>query len=255
MPKAGSLRQRVPYPEALEPRHPFFLIFQPSELTLPCEFHMRRFAFKRNIRNERNIRSISDTKTVMPSANRLRTNHESCSPALTGKGLIRLRCPRPIWRSSIPTSGGRRSMGWGGRKSAGPLLVIAGAGSGKTATLAHRVAHLIFNGADPRRILLLTFSRRAAAEMTRRVERIVGLAAKEKAAAALAWSGTFHAIGARLSARACRRGRARPGLHHPRPHRLGRPHEPRPPRARAVEDREALPHQGHVPCDLFAHGQ
>ena len=53
-----------------------------------------------------------------------------------------------------------------------PLLVIAGAGSGKTNTLAHRVAHLIVKGADPRRILLMTFSRRAAAEMTRRVERI-----------------------------------------------------------------------------------
>ena len=46
-----------------------------------------------------------------------------------------------------------------GLSSAAPLLVIAGAGSGKTNTLAHRVAHLIVNGADPRRILLLTFSR------------------------------------------------------------------------------------------------
>jgi len=55
---------------------------------------------------------------------------------------------------------------------AGPLVVIAGAGSGKTNTLAHRVAHLIVNSADPSRILLMTFSRRAAAEMTRRVERI-----------------------------------------------------------------------------------
>ena len=53
-----------------------------------------------------------------------------------------------------------------------PLLVVAGAGTGKTNTLAHRVAHLIVNGADPRRILLMTFSRRAAGEMTRRVERI-----------------------------------------------------------------------------------
>lgn len=85
--------------------------------------------------------------------------------------------------------------------SEGPLLVIAGAGSGKTATLAHRVAQLIVEGADPRRILLLTFSRRAAAEMARRVERIVGQAmgAKAQAAtAALSWSGTFHAVGARL---------------------------------------------------------
>jgi DNA helicase-2/ATP-dependent DNA helicase PcrA len=83
----------------------------------------------------------------------------------------------------------------------GPLLVIAGAGTGKTNTLAHRVAHLIVHGADPRRILLLTFSRRAAAEMARRVERIVAgaLGAGSSAArAALTWSGTFHGIGARL---------------------------------------------------------
>jgi DNA helicase-2/ATP-dependent DNA helicase PcrA len=83
----------------------------------------------------------------------------------------------------------------------GPLLVIAGAGSGKTNTLAHRVAHLIVNGADPRRILLMTFSRRAAAEMTRRVERIAGQVMGTSSGAvaeALTWSGTFHGIGARL---------------------------------------------------------
>jgi DNA helicase II / ATP-dependent DNA helicase PcrA len=81
------------------------------------------------------------------------------------------------------------------------LLTIAGAGSGKTGMLAHRVAHLLVQGADPRRILLMTFSRRAAAEMTRRVERIVGKALGEKPSAfagALEWAGTFHAIGARL---------------------------------------------------------
>ena len=88
-----------------------------------------------------------------------------------------------------------------GANVAGPLLVIAGAGSGKTNTLAHRVAHLIVHGADPRRILLLTFSRRAAAEMERRVERIVASALGEPAGGArnpILWSGTFHAIGARL---------------------------------------------------------
>ncbi|MCP4381687.1 MAG: ATP-dependent helicase [Hyphomicrobiales bacterium] len=81
------------------------------------------------------------------------------------------------------------------------LLVIAGAGSGKTNTLAHRVAHLVLNGVDPRRILLLTFSRRAAAEMTRRVERIVAqamAASAQAAAGGLTWSGTFHGVGARL---------------------------------------------------------
>jgi DNA helicase-2/ATP-dependent DNA helicase PcrA len=82
-----------------------------------------------------------------------------------------------------------------------PLLIIAGAGSGKTNTLAHRVAHLIAQGADPRRMMLLTFSRRAAAEMSRRVERIAAQVLPGKAAImvdALSWAGTFHAIGARL---------------------------------------------------------
>lgn len=80
-----------------------------------------------------------------------------------------------------------------------PLLVIAGAGSGKTNTLAHRVAHLLVKGADPRRILLMTFSRRAATELTRRVERITAKAmGTGYAAEALTWAGTFHGIGARI---------------------------------------------------------
>src|SRR5258708_23057464 len=66
----------------------------------------------------------------------------------------------------------RLAVEHGDGRIAGPLLVIAGAGSGKTNTLAHRVAHLIVRGADPRRILLMTFSRRAAAGMIKRVERI-----------------------------------------------------------------------------------
>ena len=95
----------------------------------------------------------------------------------------------------------RLAVEHGGGAVAGPLLVIAGAGSGKTNTLAHRVAHLIVKGADPRRILLMTFSRRAASEMTRRVERIVGEVLGRDAAVmtdALTWAGTFHGIGARL---------------------------------------------------------
>jgi DNA helicase II / ATP-dependent DNA helicase PcrA len=91
--------------------------------------------------------------------------------------------------------------GCGALDGASPLLIIAGAGSGKTNTLANRVAHLIVSGADPRRMMLLTFSRRAAAEMQRRVERITAEVLGAKAgpmAYALNWSGTFHAIGARL---------------------------------------------------------
>ncbi|OIR16482.1 ATP-dependent DNA helicase UvrD1 [mine drainage metagenome] len=82
-----------------------------------------------------------------------------------------------------------------------PLLVIAGAGSGKTNTLAHRVAHVIAQGANPGAILLLTFSRRAADEMARRAERILRQLAADHprlAGAKLHWTGTFHSVGARL---------------------------------------------------------
>ena len=88
-----------------------------------------------------------------------------------------------------------------GLARAAPLLVIAGAGSGKTSTLAHRVAHLLAHGVDPARILLLTFSRRAAVEMTRRVDRIIGpwvQGGRGIASISLHWSGTFHSVGARL---------------------------------------------------------
>src|SRR6186997_189820 len=96
----------------------------------------------------------------------------------------------------------------------GPLLIIAGAGTGKTNTLAHRVAHLVLSGVAPERILLLTFSRRAAQEMIRRARRIVAQAvAAEKRVRSefsenvdltpfsegrLAWAGTFHSIANRL---------------------------------------------------------
>src|SRR5882672_3086662 len=84
----------------------------------------------------------------------------------------------------------------------GPLLILAGAGTGKTNTLAHRVAHLLLAGAAPQRILLLTFSRRAAQEMTRRAQRIVAEAVKQ---VRLPWSGTFHAVANRLIRQNARR--------------------------------------------------
>jgi DNA helicase-2/ATP-dependent DNA helicase PcrA len=85
--------------------------------------------------------------------------------------------------------------------SPGALLVIAGAGSGKTNTLAYRVAHAVRNGADPLRLLLLTFSRRSAAEMERRTGRILNTMTGRDAGqmpTSLPWAGTFHSVGARL---------------------------------------------------------
>ena len=87
----------------------------------------------------------------------------------------------------------------------GPLLIVAGAGTGKTDTLAHRVAHLVLNGVDPARILMLTFTRRAALEMRRRAHDITRKALNEPLgglsqtiAQRLSWAGTFHSIGNRL---------------------------------------------------------
>jgi ATP-dependent DNA helicase UvrD/PcrA len=111
-------------------------------------------------------------------------------PAEAGGYLARLN---PAQRQAV-------EHGAGGHETQ-PLLVIAGAGSGKTNTLAHRVAHLIAQGADPGAILLLTFSRRAADEMARRAERIVRQLAAERpmlAGVKLNWTGTFHSVGARL---------------------------------------------------------
>ena len=89
---------------------------------------------------------------------------------------------------------------------AGPLLIVAGAGTGKTDTLAHRVAHLVINGVDPARILMLTFTRRAALEMRRRAHDItrkalddaLGGGISQSISQRLSWAGTFHSIGNRL---------------------------------------------------------
>src|ERR1017187_4062494 len=74
----------------------------------------------------------------------------------------------------------------------GPALVIAGAGSGKTRTLTYRVAYLLEQGIPADRILLLTFTNKAAGEMMRRVSDLLGRELRSL------WGGTFHSIGARI---------------------------------------------------------
>ena len=74
----------------------------------------------------------------------------------------------------------------------GPALVIAGAGSGKTRTLTFRVAYLLEQGIPPDRILLLTFTNKAAGEMMRRVSDLLGQELRSL------WGGTFHSVGARI---------------------------------------------------------
>jgi DNA helicase-2/ATP-dependent DNA helicase PcrA len=105
------------------------------------------------------------------------------------------RAPRPAAAKAAGQLNAAQQEAVGHGRS--PLLIIAGAGTGKTLALAHRVAHLIDEGRPPERILLLTFTRRAAAELLDRVEIIRGRG-KSKALARKVWGGTFHAVGARL---------------------------------------------------------
>jgi len=81
----------------------------------------------------------------------------------------------------------------------GPVLVVAGAGTGKTKTLAYHVAHMVCTGVDPGRIMLLTFTRRAAEEMIRRANAIGRVARPETSPhATRVWGGTFHSVANRL---------------------------------------------------------
>lgn len=83
-----------------------------------------------------------------------------------------------------------------------PLLIVAGAGTGKTATIVHRVAWLITHGVSPHRMMLLTFTRRAAEEMIRRVDAILTRVLRSSAGRGVTtsaiWGGTFHAVGLRF---------------------------------------------------------
>jgi DNA helicase II / ATP-dependent DNA helicase PcrA len=113
-------------------------------------------------------------------------------------GVVAVLAPRPV--PADPLAALNDDQRAAAEHDDAPLLVIAGAGSGKTMTLAARVARLVAAGADPQRLLLLTFSRRAAHEMQQRVAALLQAALRlpPGTAVELPWAGTFHAVGARL---------------------------------------------------------
>jgi DNA helicase-2/ATP-dependent DNA helicase PcrA len=129
-------------------------------------------------------------------------NNRVASP-LASDSVVPAQAPAPTYLETLNPAQ-QEAVRYGENDDvAPPLLIIAGAGTGKTNTLAHRVAHLIAKGGDPGRVLLLTFSRRAAEEMTRRANRILAqFTAKSRhsagSMAGLPWSGTFHSVAARL---------------------------------------------------------
>src|SRR5690606_12417740 len=161
----------------------------------------------------------ASTETTIPLKTRslaliklpLASSHVVCCEAAPRHSLIVLSI-----MSAVPShlealnNAHRKAAGYGdpvpdGPLQAGPLLIIAGAGTGKTSTLAHRVAHLVLNGVDPQRIMLLTFTRRAAMEMRRRTLEILKQALDDTMGARsrplaqrLVWAGTFHSLGNRL---------------------------------------------------------
>ena len=138
-----------------------------------------------------------------------------------------------------------------------PLLIIAGAGSGKTSTLACRAAHLIANGADPQRLLLLTFSRRAAEALERRAGQVLQR---------LSTTASMRASGARLGRHVSQRRRARAApvrdahrrqriVQHSRSRGCRGSARSRASRSRPVGDEESISGEGHVHRDLLARRQ
>ena len=130
----------------------------------------------------------------------------------------------------------------------GPLLILAGAGTGKTTTLCARVAWLVSEGVPSERILLLTFTRRASREMLQRARGLVPASSR-------VLGGTFHSVAHRLVRRHASALGPAGRVRRARRRRRGGRARPAARRARARAGQDAVPAQGHAAGHLLAHGQ
>ena len=187
-------------------------------------------------------------------ANKTENRDPVAAPSVDDSSPTPTSCKRRAAKNSIRNSAAPSSTAACRWPRPGRLLIIAGAGSGKTSTLAHRVAWLIEQGADPRRIMLLTFSRRAAAEMTRRVDLILAAFMQAKGRRLGRRRGRLHGLGRHLSrhrraaaARICGSDRACARLHHPRSRGFRRSDESGAPRSWLLQNQATLSDQEHLP--------
>ena len=150
-----------------------------------------------------NAANIGDLRDPPPGSGRYRATGVPGLRCSRGSGMsptsLADRSPAADWLSALNPAQREAATHGAGDMQHHPLLIIAGAGTGKTKTLAHRVAVLLDRGVAPDSLMLLTFSRRAADEMKRRIGRLLAdRPGAERAAATLPWSGTFHGVGAQL---------------------------------------------------------
>jgi len=149
-------------------------------------------ASSQNVKDKNSMRAKTKTKTKSAKKSNAKvTAKKAARPKAAAKKKKTAEPPANVPPLLVKLNEQQRSAAMHGSD---PLLIIAGAGTGKTTALVHRVAHLISQGVPAQRILLLTFTRRSANEMLQRVADVL----RKQDVRRNVWGGTFHGVGTRL---------------------------------------------------------